>query len=226
MSIASNLLSIKTSLPKPCKLIAVSKTQPAGKILEAYHAPHRLFGENKVQELTYKAQGLPEDIDWHMIGHLQSNKVKHLAPMIGLIHGVDSTRLLAEIDKQAGRHNRTIRCLLQVHIAREETKFGFSETEVLSLIGGTDILEWKNIRIEGLMGMATLTDDTDQIRSEFRSLKILFEKIKQHSCPDTVDMKELSMGMSNDYRIAVDEGSTMVRIGTAIFGDRVTGSKL
>ena len=224
MSVASSLLSIKSSLPEHCKLIAVSKTQPVAKILEAYHTDHRLFGENKVQELTSKAQALPPDIDWHMIGHLQSNKVRHLAPIIGLIHGVDSPRLLVEIDKQAGKNKRVIRCLLQVHIAREETKFGFSETEILSLITSHEIAGLKNIRIEGLMGMATFTDHSDQIRAEFKSLKMLFEKIKLLPRPASIAMNELSMGMSNDYRIAVDEGSTMVRIGTAIFGERITGS--
>ncbi len=220
MGISSNLLEIKSRLPATCKLIAVTKTQPVENILEAYHAPHRLFGENKVQELTAKAEALPRDIEWHMIGHLQTNKVKFLAPFVGMIHGIDSPRLLAEVNKQAGKHGRIIPCLLQVHIALEESKFGFSESEINDLLSSNQILQWSNVRIEGLMGMATFTDDSVRVRSEFRSLRTLFDKIREQRLPPSVRMSELSMGMSGDYHIAVEEGSTMVRIGTAIFGER------
>lgn len=220
MGISSNLLEIKSRLPATCKLIAVTKTQPVENILEAYHAPHRLFGENKVQELTAKAEALPRDIEWHMIGHLQTNKVKFLAPFVGMIHGIDSPRLLAEVNKQAGKHGRIIPCLLQVHIALEESKFGFSESEINDLLSSNQILQWSNVRIEGLMGMATFTDDSVRVRSEFRSLRTLFDKIREQRLPQSVRMSELSMGMSGDYHIAVEEGSTMVRIGTAIFGER------
>jgi len=220
MNIENNIKTIKQSLPPGCRLIVVSKTQSEGKILEAYQAGQRDFGENKVQELTRKYETLPKDIHWHMIGHLQSNKVKFIAPFVGLIHGIDSLKLLQEINKQGQKINRVIQCLLQIHIAKEETKFGFSEDEIIELLKSFDWKNLSNIKITGLMGMATLTEDGEQIRNEFKLLKNLFEKIKAMNLPKNIEMKELSMGMSSDYSIAAYEGSTMVRIGTAIFGER------
>lgn len=219
MSIKNNIEKFTQTLPAGCRLIAVSKTQPVEKITEAYAAGQRLFGENKAQELTAKYEALPKDIEWHMIGHLQTNKVKYIAPFVHLIHSVDSLKLLTEIDKQAKKVSRTIRCLLQVHIAREETKFGFSESEVLDMLQSGQFQTLKNIQVCGLMGMATLTDDVAQIRNEFKGLKTLFEKIKAVQIA-SVSMEELSMGMSSDYAIAIEEGSTLIRVGTAIFGDR------
>ena len=199
------------------KLIAVSKTHPAEKIMEAYDAGQRIFGENKVQELNGKYEILPKDIQWHMIGHLQTNKVKFIAPFVSLIHSVDSEKLLAEINKQAEKAGRIIPCLLQVHIAEEETKFGFDDNEVFSFVNDK-LHAYKHVDVQGLMGMATFTDNQDQVRKEFRHLKSLFEKIK--SVSGTAALKELSMGMSADYKIALEEGSTMVRIGSALFGGR------
>lgn len=220
MNIRNNIEKFTQSLPPGCRLIAVSKTQRTEKILEAYHAGQRVFGENKVQELSTKYEALPKDIQWHMIGHLQSNKVKYITPFISLIHSVDSVKLLQEIDKQARKANRIIDCLLQIHIAAEETKFGFSEEEAFQLFQSETITHLSNIKITGLMGMATLTENVDQVRKEFRGLRSLFEKIKSQYANDRVDMKELSMGMSSDYTIAIEEGSTFIRIGTAIFGER------
>lgn len=220
MNIRNNIEKFTQSLPPGCRLIAVSKTQPPEKILEAYHAGQRVFGENKVQELTTKYEALPKDIQWHMIGHLQSNKVKYITPFISLIHSVDSVKLLQEIDKQSRKANRVIDCLLQIHIAAEETKFGFSEQEAIQLFQSETLAQLGNVKIIGLMGMATLTENANQIRKEFRGLKSLFEKIKSHYANDRVDMKELSMGMSSDYSLAIEEGSTFIRIGTAIFGER------
>lgn len=220
MNIENNIETIKQSLPKGCHLIAVSKTQSVAKIMEAYEAGQRVFGENKVQELTQKYEALPKDIQWHMIGHLQSNKVKFIVPFVHLIHAVDSQKLLQEIDKQGRKINRVINCLLQLYIADEETKFGFSENEVMQLLSSSDVKYLSYIKIIGLMGMATLTEDTERIRKEFRGLKSLFEKIKSMKLPTIIEMKELSMGMSSDYIIATEEGSTMVRVGTAIFGER------
>jgi len=222
MNIKNNINNLVQNLPAGCKLIAVSKTNPVEKIQEAYNAGQRRFGENKVQELVPKHEALPKDIEWHMIGHLQSNKVKYIAPFVNLIHSVDSGKLLEEINKQAKRVNRIIPCLLQVHIAEEETKFGFSEEEVLTLIGGDDFKLLQHISVVGLMGMATLTEDSNQIKKEFKGLKLFFEKIRS-SPQKGVEMKELSIGMSSDYKIAVAEGSTMIRVGTAIFGERNTG---
>ena len=193
-------------------LVAVSKTKPMEDILELYNLGHRDFGENYVQELTEKAEQLPTDIRWHFIGHLQSNKVRSIIPFIYLIHGVDSLKLLKEIDKQAEKNKRVIDCLLQVHIAQEETKFGFDETDLLNL----ELKQFSNVRIKGLMGMASLTDDINKIRFEFKSLKILFEKLKTQN----PELSILSMGMSADYKIAIEEGSNMVRIGSLLFGER------
>lgn len=219
MSVKNNIKLINHSLKPECKLIAVSKTQPIEKLMEAYEAGQRIFGENKVQELESKHQALPKDIEWHMIGHLQSNKVKYIAPFISLIHSIDSIKLLEEINKQAKKNNRIISCLLQVYIAQEETKFGFNETEVIDLLSNFPA-QFTYIKIIGLMGMATLTENNEQIRKEFKSLKLLFEKIKNQTNTDQIQMKELSMGMSSDYKIAAEEGSTFVRIGTMIFGER------
>jgi PLP dependent protein len=194
-------------------LIAVSKTKPVEDILELYNLGHRDFGENYVQELTEKAEKLPTDIRWHFIGHLQTNKVKSIVPFIYLIHGVDSLKLLKEINKQAEKNKRVIDCLLQVHIAQEETKFGFDEGELF----GLELKQFLNVRIKGLMGMASLTDDINKIRIEFKSLKILFEKLKTQNPELTI----LSMGMSADYKIAIEEGSNMVRIGSLLFGERI-----
>jgi PLP dependent protein len=220
MNIKNNLNNLRQNLPSGCRLIAVSKTKPVEKIMEAYQEGHRLFGENKVQELLPKHQALPKDIEWHMIGHLQSNKVKQIAPFINMIHSVDSVKLLEEINKQALRATRSIDCLLQVHIAEEESKFGFSAEEVIQFIQSAGPASLKNIKVCGLMGMATLTEDNEQIRKEFKGLKRLFEKIKSTAVPDNIEMKDLSMGMSSDYNIAIEEGSTMIRVGSAIFGER------
>ncbi len=212
MSIASNLNQIKESIPKGLTLVAVSKTKPNSDILEAYNAGQRIFGENKVQELANKYEELPKDIQWHMIGHLQSNKVKYIAPFVSLIHGLDSLKLLKEVNKRAEQNNRVIDCLLQVHIASESTKFGFGTDEIESaLITGE---EFKNINIIGLMGMATFTNDEKQVNNEFALLSKLFEKVK------TSSINTLSIGMSGDYKLAINNGSTMIRVGSAIFGHR------
>ncbi len=211
---------IKSELDsKGVSLVAVSKTKPVEDILELYNLGHRDFGENYVQELAEKAEALPKDIRWHFIGHLQSNKVKYIAPFVHLIHGVDSLKLLQEINKQAAKNNRIISCLLQVYIAKEETKFGLDETELEELWRSTLINQFSNIQITGLMGMASFTDDKNLIRNEFKSLKSIFEK---YSLPQTLNLKlqTLSMGMSSDYQIAVEEGSNMVRIGSLLFGER------
>jgi len=220
MSIADNIKAFNDLLQDSnARLIAVSKTKPNKDIMEAYDVGQRAFGENKVQELTKKAEELPQDIEWHMIGHLQRNKVKYLAPFVSLIHGVDSLRLLKEINKQALKHDRVIDCLLQVHIADEETKFGFSSAEAMELVQSDEFKALKNIRIIGLMGMATNTDDMEKVRAEFRSLKDLADTIRPFENEQLV-MQELSMGMTNDFKIACEEGSTMIRVGSAIFGAR------
>ncbi|WP_163378007.1 YggS family pyridoxal phosphate-dependent enzyme [Cyclobacterium sp. SYSU L10401] len=203
-----------------CRLVAVSKTKPVSDLEEAYAAGIRDFGENKVQELVEKADQLPGDIRWHMIGHLQRNKVKYIAPFIHLIHSVDSLRLLKQIDKEGKKVERVISCLLQVHIAKEETKYGWDEKELMDFLYGEEIKGMKNIQILGLMGMATLTDNSETIRKEFKDLHRLFTQLKSQPLPEQVQLSELSMGMSGDYLIAQEEGSTMVRIGSAIFGAR------
>lgn len=220
MSVKENIAALRAHIPDACTLIAVSKMQPLEKIKDAYAAGQRVFGENKAQEMVPKYQALPQDIQWHMIGHLQTNKVKYIAPFVTLIHSIDSIKLLEEVNKQAGRSNRIIPCLLQVHIAGEATKFGFSPAETGDVMASDVWKGMKNIEIRGLMGMATFTDDHEQIRREFRTLKSLFDKLASMRLPKAVTMKELSMGMSGDYKIAVEEGSTMVRVGTAIFGER------
>ncbi|MBW3544198.1 MAG: YggS family pyridoxal phosphate-dependent enzyme [Bacteroidetes bacterium] len=221
MNIKENIERFKNILNNEnATLIAVSKTHPPELIREAYEEGLKHFGENKVQELVDKFEALPKDIHWHMIGHLQRNKVKYIASFVHLIHAIDSERLLQEVDKQGGKVGRVIDCLLQVHIAREETKFGLSEEELFALLDNPALPGMRNVRISGLMGMATNTDDGEQIRAEFRYLKNLFEKIKTSYNLPNVAMQELSMGMSSDYTIAMEEGSTMVRVGSAIFGHR------
>lgn len=217
--IAHNIEFIKTKLPTGVKLIAVSKTKPDDLILEAYRAGHRVFGENKVQELVSKYESLPKDIEWHMIGHLQSNKVKFIAPFISLIHAVDSFKLLQIINDEAQKNNRTINCLLQLKIAREESKFGLSFDEAFKLVAGAG--ELKHIKIVGLMGMATFTDNELLVREEFKKLSLFFLQLKSEFFRDKPYFSEISMGMSDDYQIAVEEGSTMVRIGSSIFGKRI-----
>ncbi len=216
MSIKENLDEIKADLPEGVILVAVSKTKPNEAILEAYEAGQRVFGENKVQDMVQKWEALPKDIEWHMIGHLQRNKVKYMAEFVSLIHGVDSLKLLKEIDKQAQKHNRVIPCLLQMHIAEEDTKFGLDEDELNALLASSEFKQMKHVKIMGLMGMATFTDNENQVRKEFARLKSLFENLKIQ----LPEISILSMGMSGDYGIAIAEGSTMVRIGSSIFGAR------
>jgi len=212
--ISDNLKSILSKLPKNVILVAVSKTKPNTAIMEAYDAGHRVFGENKVQDMITKSEELPSDIQWHMIGHLQTNKVKFIAPFVSLIHGVDSLKLIKEIDKRAAQNNRIIECLLQIRIAEEETKFGLSYSEAFQVLESSK--HYKNVRISGLMGMATNTIDKSILRNEFAYLKALFLKCQSVN----QDMQILSMGMSSDYEIAIEQGSTMVRLGSVIFGQR------
>jgi pyridoxal phosphate enzyme (YggS family) len=202
------------------KLIAVSKTKPVEVLLEAYQAGLRDFGENKVQEMLPKYEALPKDIRWHLIGHLQTNKVKYIAPFVHLIHSVDSLKLLQEIDKQGKKYGRVIFCLLQVYIAQEETKFGLSREELVEILDSQELKNLKNICIKGLMGMASNTENFEQVRQEFRSLKSIFDSIREKYHGENLDFQELSMGMSGDYMLAIEEGSTMVRIGSKIFGSR------
>jgi pyridoxal phosphate enzyme (YggS family) len=216
MSIAENLLEIKEKLPENVQLIAVSKTRSTDEIMEAYEAGQRDFGENKVQEMAAKYELLPKDIRWHMIGHLQRNKVKYIAGFVHLIHGVDSLRLLEEINRRGQLSNKSINCLLQVHIAEETTKFGFDPEEIVNLLSGNEMSKLGHVNIRGLMGMATFTKDSEQILREFRILKQLFDQQIQGQFEDAV----LSMGMSGDYKLAIETGSTMVRIGSSIFGER------
>ncbi|QXU43126.1 YggS family pyridoxal phosphate-dependent enzyme [Pedobacter sp. D749] len=222
MSIADNLKQYKSEVESDgAKLIAVSKTQPVESILEAYNAGQRIFGENHVQEMVDKEAQLPKDIEWHLIGHLQSNKVKYIAPFVKLIHGVDSLKLLQEIDKQAKKNKRVIDCLLQVYIADEDTKFGLGFDEVIELLRDEVFAELKNVRIVGLMAIATNTKNEKQITIEFHELKVFFDGIKVSFFRKEDFFKEISTGMSADYKIAIAEGSTMVRIGSSIFGKRI-----
>lgn len=220
MSIAQNLKNIKSTIPENVTLVAVSKTKPVQDLTEAYDAGQRIFGENKIQEMTEKWEIMPKDIQWHMIGHVQSNKVKFMAPYVSLIHGVDSLKLLEEINKQALKNNRIIDCLLQMYIANEETKFGLDETELNNLLASETFKKLKNIRIVGLMGMATFTNNQTQIQKEFLNLKAIFDKINQLPTSN-FQLLTLSMGMSGDYQLAIECGSTMVRIGSSIFGGRI-----
>ncbi len=216
MSIKDNLENINLKIPSEVSLVAVSKTKPISDILEAYEYGQRVFGENKIQELVEKHNKLPKDIEWHMIGHIQRNKVKYMAPFVSLIHSADSYRLIKEINKQGKINNRVINCLLQIKIASEESKFGFTETEATDFLNSDEYVSFKNIKIIGLMGMATFTDDQRKIDQEFNKLKIFYEKVNRSNSGINI----LSIGMSDDYPIAIRNGSTMVRIGSSIFGKR------
>jgi pyridoxal phosphate enzyme (YggS family) len=220
MSVQNNLTEFLKAIPNKIKLVAVSKTKPVEVILEAYRAGQTIFGENKVQELVAKQEQLPNDIEWHFIGHLQRNKVKQIAPFISLIHAVDSLKLLTEVNKQGMKNKRVIKCLLQFHIASESTKFGLSFNEAVELLESEQYKSFNNVEIVGVMGMATYTEDTDLIRNEFKVLKGYFEKLKAGHFTNSTSFKEISMGMSDDYPIAIEEGSTMIRVGTKIFGER------
>jgi PLP dependent protein len=220
MDVGNNISLITKTLPAGVRLVAVSKTKSPEVILEAYRSGQKIFGENKVQELVQKQMELPHDIEWHFIGHLQTNKVKYIAPFISLIHGIDSFKILKEVNKEGRKNNRIIPCLLQFHIALEETKFGFSEEEAREMLVSEAFAGLKNIMIAGVMGMATFTDDHKQVRNEFRMLKTIFDGLKSDYFSGKEEFKEVSMGMSDDYTIAVEEGSTIVRIGSKIFGSR------
>ena len=216
VTIKENLLAIQKALPENVALVAVAKTKSEAEILEAYTAGQRIFGENKIQEMSKKQETLPQDIEWHMIGHVQRNKVKYMAPYVALIHGVDSLKLLQEIDKQAKKNDRTIPCLFQIHIAQESSKFGFNEEELEEMVQSGILDKLNNVEIKGVMGMATFTDNMDQVRTEFRLLKAIFDTLRVK----LPQLQVLSMGMSGDYPIAIEEGSNMVRIGSSIFGER------
>lgn len=220
MSVAENLLRLKSEIPDHVKIVAVSKTHTIGEILEVYHTGHRVFGENRVQELIDKQPLLPSDIEWHFIGHLQTNKVKFIAPFVSVIHSIDSLKLLSEVHKQAEKSNRIIDCLLQFHIAEEESKFGLNLGEASQLLDSASFQSMKFVRIRGVMGMATFTENEQQVRKEFRNLNAHFHFLKKKYFQNDPGFTDISMGMSGDYCIAVEEGSTIVRIGTAIFGER------
>ncbi|MDG1147311.1 MAG: YggS family pyridoxal phosphate-dependent enzyme [Crocinitomicaceae bacterium] len=218
--ITSQLAAVQNSIPENVTLVAVSKTKPIAMLQEAYDLGQRVFGENKVQELVEKQEVLPKDIKWHFIGHLQSNKVKYIAPFVTLIHAVDSLKLLKEINKQALKNNRTINCLLQFHIAEEDSKFGLTLESAKELLETEAFSEMRNVSIVGLMGMASFTKDEEQVREEFRTLENYFHVIQSHFFKFNPSFEHLSIGMSNDYKIAIEEGSTMVRVGSSIFGSR------
>lgn len=220
MDIVRNLQKIRSGLPDHVALVAVSKTKPVSMVSDLLSAGHVDFGENKVQDLVAKAEELPDSIRWHMIGHLQSNKVKYIAPFVHLIHGIDSLKLLRVIQKEGAKNNRVLQCLLQVRIASEETKFGMEEKELPVILGSGEFAEMTHVSVRGLMGMATFTDDKEQVRKEFKNLKRIFEEVKAAWFSDHDDFNVLSMGMSDDYSIAIEEGSNMVRIGSLIFGPR------
>ncbi|MPT36507.1 MAG: YggS family pyridoxal phosphate-dependent enzyme [Flavobacterium sp.] len=219
MTIRENLTAIQAGLPEQVTLVAVSKTKPVSDLMEAYEAGQRIFGENKIQEMTDKWEQMPKDIQWHMIGHVQTNKVKYMAPYVSLIHGVDSLKLLQEINRQAQKNNRVIDCLLQIYIAEEESKFGLDENELKTLLTSEALQDLQNVRIKGLMGMATFTDSKAQIKKEFSRLKAIFDTYKNNKT-QTTDLSILSMGMSGDYETAIGFGATSVRVGSAIFGGR------
>jgi len=221
MSIADNLKHIRTTIPDNVQLVCVSKFHPASVILEAYAVGERIFGESREQELRAKAAELPKDIQWHFIGHLQTNKVKTIVPVVSLIHSVDSLKLLVEINKEAGKEGRVVNCLLQLHIAQEETKFGFSFEEAEAFFQSGQLVTLSNVSVKGLMGMATFTDDLQQVQQEFQSLKRFFDHVRSSYFANNNDFGSLSMGMSDDYQLAIEEGSTMVRIGSSIFGGRI-----
>ncbi len=220
LDIASNIRKLRHQIPPAVKIVAVSKTKPVSAVMEAYNSGQRIFGENRVQELLQKKDLLPPDIEWHLIGHLQTNKVKLVVPVADMIQSVDSFRLLKAINAEASKINRTVNCLLQFYIADEETKYGFSLDEAEKMLDSDEFLAIKSVRICGVMGMATFSDDTEQIRREFRNLAGCFERLKSHYFAEEDSFREISMGMSGDYEIAIGEGSTMVRIGSLIFGSR------
>jgi PLP dependent protein len=220
LNITGNLIKINKAVPGYVRVIAVSKMQPVSALMEAYHAGQRVFGENKVQELVFKHAQLPSDIEWHFIGHLQTNKVRYLAPFISLIHSIDSLNLLKEVNKEAIKNNRIIDCLLQFHIAAEETKFGLSTKEAVTILDSKDYQTMNNVRITGVMGMSSFSDDKALVRSEFKSLYDCFLTLKGGYFKKNDAFNVVSMGMSGDYQIAIEEGSTMIRIGTSIFGER------
>ncbi|QNM86223.1 YggS family pyridoxal phosphate-dependent enzyme [Polaribacter pectinis] len=218
--IKENLSKIKQSIPESVTLVAVSKTKPVEDLQEAYNAGQRIFGENKIQEMVEKFDVLPKDIQWHMIGHLQSNKVKYMAHFVDLIHGVDKFSTLKEINKQAKKHNRVINCLLQAKIAKEETKFGLSFNDIEEILNSSELKDLKNIKIVGFMGMATFTENQEQLQEEFSALKNFFDTQKINIEAENCQLKTLSMGMSGDFKLAIENGSTMVRVGSSIFGNR------
>lgn len=220
MRIAENIRQMKASLPAGVTLVAVSKFHPVEALREAYDAGQRVFGESRAQELVAKRKALPEDIEWHFIGPLQSNKVKDIVPFVRLIHSIDSRKLLEEVDKQARKHDRVVDVLLEIHVAREESKHGFTPEECEALLGDEAVARLEHVRVRGLMAMASLTDDERRIREEFRTVRELFEKLRDGVCQDNAGFTVLSMGMSHDYPIAIEEGSTMIRVGTHIFGER------
>lgn len=226
MNIQENLKEVKNHIPESICLVAVSKTKPHSDILEAYNAGHRVFGENKAREMEDKADTLPDDIIWHFIGHMQTNKVKYIAKKVDLIHSIESLKLLREVNRQAERFGRTIPCLLQFHIADEETKFGLDRNEAIEILNSDEFKAMHNIRIAGVMGMATYTDDDDQIRAEFRKLKTIFNQLKESHFKNDNHFCEISMGMSGDYQIAIEEGATIVRVGSLIFGARNYSTKV
>jgi pyridoxal phosphate enzyme (YggS family) len=221
MIASENLFRILEAIPDHVKVIAVSKTQSADTIREVYEAGYRIFGENKAQELTAKQPALPEDVEWHFIGHLQTNKVKFIVPFVHMIQSIDRLKVLAEVNKQAEKVNRVIDCLLQFHIAEEETKFGLDLNEAMHILHSDEYKEFENVRICGVMGMSTFTEDESVVRNEFRYLRQIFDKLKKNVFIEDEFFKEISMGMSGDYAVAIEEGSTMIRIGSAIFGERI-----
>ncbi len=220
MTIAEQIKNITSSLPTTTRLIAVSKTKPAEDIQEAYNAGQRVFGENKALEMRDKHEALPKDIEWHFIGHLQTNKIKYIIPYVSLIHSIDSLNLLKEVNKEAAKKERRVDCLLQFHIAQEDTKFGLSYDEAVQLLSSEEYKQMENIRIVGVMGMATFTDNSDQVSAEFGSLRTIFDRLKKEYFSSVESFCELSMGMSDDYPLAIEQGSTLIRVGSAIFGKR------
>ena len=220
MSIATHIQQLRSSLPEGVSLLAISKYQPIEALQEAYDAGQRMFGENHIQEMAAKAATLPKDIEWHFTGHVQTNKIKYMAPFVSLIHAVDSFRLLREIDKHAAKHGRVIDCLLQIHIAQEDTKYGFTIDECRAMLATEPWRELPHVRITGLMAMGSNTDDMEQVRSEFRQMKAFFDELKATHFADEPSFCQLSEGMTDDYPIAIEEGSTIVRIGSMIFGER------
>ncbi len=220
MTISENLKKFNKELPDNVTLVAVSKTKPTSDLMEAYNAGQRVFGENKIQEMEAKWQEMPKDIEWHMIGHVQRNKVKYMAPFVSLIHAVDSLKLLKEINKEAEKNERTINCLLQIKIAEEDSKFGMEEADALKIFSSEEFKRLQNVKIVGLMGMATFTDDEKQISEEFQKLKKIYDQFRIQSRNFGTELRILSMGMSGDYKVAIENGSNMVRVGSAIFGER------